>query len=399
LSYFYVQIIRLRLKQIINASIVLYDKIFRWIYYNNQSKNLKAADIKKIVIIETSRIGDIVATFPALDVIRHKFENSEITYLVSFKCLDLIKYDPRVNFVKTLQNKNRIFHIFNLVRDIRFNQNDLVIVLNYSIINSILAYAIGARSMLGYLIDRNMKMSYHKNLGIESRGIDVDIKKQSYSKYEHIQDRALKVVNSLGGESKGVMKLHLKKQKDSQVSRTMQNRLDKPNLTFVFHLGAEWEFRRWSVEKFSELGNILYKKYRADIIIIGGKNEHIIADKFTKGINFKCFNFVGNLQLAQSAHIISKADLFVGSDSGPMHIASALGIPVIALFGPNIPEVSGPKYNSIIIQKKLDCIPCDQRFCVRKNDLTCMDRIQVKDVVSAVEKILKINQKVRVLSN
>ncbi len=117
----------------------------------------------------------------------------------------------------------------------------------------------------------------------------------------------------------------------------------------------------------------------------------LLAKDFQNYVDFKPINFVGQLSLGQSVAVISEANLFIGADSGPMHIAAAVRTPVVALFGPNIPEKSGPWGRAIIVNKPVPCSPCNQQKCTIEDNISCMEKIQIKEVVEAINKILAVD--------
>ena len=106
-----------------------------------------------------------------------------------------------------------------------------------------------------------------------------------------------------------------------------------------------------------------------------------------KEIKGKCFNAAGKTTIRELACLYKQVDLFIGGDTGPMHLAAAVNTPVIALMGPTDPRTHGPYGdNNIVIQKDLDCINCWERECSR--DHACMQKIQVEEVLEAVKKLI-----------
>ncbi len=209
--------LRFLLKGFLNSSIWLYDRVYRWSNFKRQKKLLNLNDVTNILITEISGIGDVVATLPALDVIRKKFQNAKISYLVSPLCADIIKYDPRVNYAITIPQKINFRNLIKFGIAIRRSRYDLVIILNYRIIHSIIAYTSGAKRLLGYLVDRDLKLKYIKDLSIEARGFYLPPKK--YLKYDHIVDRPLKVINCIGDHIHGQMKLYINEEHKKYIKK------------------------------------------------------------------------------------------------------------------------------------------------------------------------------------
>ena len=277
--------LRSLLKVFINSSILLYDRVYSSRNFKKQKQLLNLKNVKNILITEVSGIGDVVATLPSLDVIRKKFQNAKISYLVSPLCLDIIKFDPRVNYTNILPQKINFRNLIKFVIAIRQSRYDLVIVLNYRIIHSIIAYTSGAKWLLGYLVDRDFHITYIKDLSVEARGFHLPLNR--YMKHEHIVLRSLKVINSIGEYIPGQMRLYINNEHIKYIQKTFFRNFRKTAFTIIFHLGADWEFRQWSVKRFSEVGNIINQKHDVTTILIGGKNEIILEKHFENSVDFK----------------------------------------------------------------------------------------------------------------
>ena len=130
-----------------------------------------------------------------------------------------------------------------------------------------------------------------------------------------------------------------------------------------------------------------------DIVVFGGKNEQNFAkeieDYLTKSNIRNYLNLAGKTSISELTNYISKLDIFITGDSGPMHIAASLKIPTLALFGPTNPlETSQWKNpNSLIIKKNLDCQPCMKRTCPLKHH-NCMKFIEAKEVINSISKVM-----------
>ncbi|MCS7231224.1 MAG: glycosyltransferase family 9 protein [Elusimicrobiota bacterium] len=150
----------------------------------------------------------------------------------------------------------------------------------------------------------------------------------------------------------------------------------------VAHTNAGWRLKNWEEKKWLELLEKIHKKYGLYVIIVGGKDE-------AKGISSGyIFNLAGKLSIKETAALIKKSQLFIGLDSGPMHLASAVDIPVVALFGNTHPKTSEPRCSSYIcVHSRMSCeVPCGLKFC--KKNINCTSYISVEAVFKAVDKLL-----------
>lgn len=155
----------------------------------------------------------------------------------------------------------------------------------------------------------------------------------------------------------------------------------------VIHTGARWVYRRWAIDKWAELAVVMRQRYGCEIVFAGGPDDVADIRKVMRILPFEAYSWAGQSSLLDYAALVSRAVCMIGNESGPMHIAAAMDVPVIALFGPGIPSVFapyGPK--SQYIHHKLPCNPCAQKICVLPNN-PCMNRISVQDVLRLVHNI------------
>lgn len=146
--------------------------------------------------------------------------------------------------------------------------------------------------------------------------------------------------------------------------------------------------KRWPAEKFARLASLLQKKKKANILIVGYQDEARLAESISSEMSKKPISLTGKTSLRQLAGLISHADLFITNDSGPMHMANALKTPVVAVFGPTDPIITGPfQEPSVVIKKDVTCWPCSYREC--PFDHRCMLGIDPEEVFEACINFLK----------
>jgi heptosyltransferase-2 len=160
---------------------------------------------------------------------------------------------------------------------------------------------------------------------------------------------------------------------------------DKP--TIGINPGATYgSAKRWYPEKFAEVGNS-FKDYR--LIIFGGPGEEDIAKDIEKNLTHPYFiNLCGKLSIKELCEYIGGLKLFITNDSGPMHIAAAYNVPIVAIFGPtDYTETSPWSNNYKIVSKNLECAPCKKRECPIKTH-ECMKSIEAEEVIKAAKELL-----------
>jgi len=145
--------------------------------------------------------------------------------------------------------------------------------------------------------------------------------------------------------------------------------------------------RRWDWEKFAQACEILVKKYKAKIIITGSKLEINLAKRIENKMAAKPIDSTGELSLTQLSALISRCNLYISNDSGPMHIANALKTPLVAIIGAGMRKIYPyQKDNCVIVKKEVECSPCYKFRC---KDMRCLNIITVDEVIRAGEFLLE----------
>jgi ADP-heptose:LPS heptosyltransferase len=157
------------------------------------------------------------------------------------------------------------------------------------------------------------------------------------------------------------------------------------------HAGASCPSKRWPPQRFAQAADLLSEKYGADIVVVGGKGTEEISRKVISSMKRKAFDVTGKLSLGALAELLLRSRLFVSNDSGPVHVAVAVGTPVVAIFGRKDPGLSprrwgplGPR--DIVLHKDVGCVKCLAHNCDK--GFKCLTAVTVEDVVRAAEKIL-----------
>lgn len=307
----------------------------------------------KILIEIPTWLGDAVMATPAIKNLENLFINSEITLIGSHLSIEALKHNPRVVRTHVL-NKN-YSSLFRLIA--RLGKFDVFISFRSSFRSRLLKFFV------------NSKQKYHfdKKKFINSHQVE---------KYNNFINESLDI-----NLSPGRLKIF--------------NSTDKKNHSKKFlginpgaHYGSS---KRWYPKEFADVAYGLSKNY--DIIIFGGSNEQNFASHIEKYLikygveNFQ--NLAGKTSIEELISMIKNLDLFITGDSGPMHLAAAMQIPTIAIFGPtNDKETSQWKNEkSIIVKKNLDCQPCMKRECPLIHH-DCMRLVQASDILNAVETII-----------
>jgi ADP-heptose:LPS heptosyltransferase len=156
----------------------------------------------------------------------------------------------------------------------------------------------------------------------------------------------------------------------------------------VFHCGARKKLRQWKEANFIQAANYLKKEHALDIIFAGDETDIPMISRMQAALDFRSYSVAGHFSLSAFGALCKQAQVFLGNESGPLHIAAASGCSVLGLFGPGEPKVFYPwGAKAHYLHEVLECNPCDQINCKYPNN-TCMDRISVAAVQKKLNEII-----------
>jgi heptosyltransferase I len=202
-------------------------------------------------------------------------------------------------------------------------------------------------------------------------------------KNKHAVDRYLDFPRYLGAQTKSAQFLLSSNKKKEEKSQILLHKYNLEEKDFIaINPVALWETKLWSNEKFAHLADLINNELHIKVVFTGNEKEPI--ENITSFMTTESINLGGKTTLLELAYIYKKARLVITTDSGPMHLAAAVGTPVIALFGPTDPARTGP-YGSghEIIRTEISCSPCFLKKCPTKK---CMEDISPQQVFTAVKK-------------
>ncbi len=336
----------------------------------------------KILIIKLTSLGDVILSTAALRAIREKFnrDNFKISFLISDESKGILLRSPYIDelLVCDLKNKDKgIRGLWNIGRVLRKKNFDIVIDLQNNRASHLLSYFSGCINRYGY---DNKKLSFLLNNSIK-------IDKAALDPVTH-QFRILKMLGI------DLLDNRLELWPSSEDQKVVDELLNSQWLSQTQKLvglnisaSKRWSTKIWPIEYMVCLIQELEAK-DIRVVITGTQDDLALAEELTNVLkNTKIINACGKTSINELAALIKKCDVFISADSSPLHIASAVGVPFIALFGPtdsrrHLP----PGRNYMVMNKNLNCSPCYKTKCRTKR---CMVEITPLEVLAAVEKLIK----------
>jgi heptosyltransferase-1 len=345
-----------------------------------EKQKIDTSTIKKVLLIRLRRIGDVVMTTPAITALHEGFPSARISYVVEMPFRDLIEGNPYVDRTIVLPRPLGVKHFLKTVRRIRKERFDAAIDFHGGPTASLLTLFSGAKKKIGYRIK------------YKSLVYDIRLPRGFQTHHIHSVENHINLVRALGITVPASPPLLLPESTEMEKQKIhdffSDNDLEGSKVV-VIHVGAGNAFREWGVDRWAKFISQILKKRKAKIILIGAPSDIGVAAHILDKHPTSVVSLVGKLSLRELKELIAKANLYVGPDSGPMHIAASTSTPIVALFGPNLSAYNAPwQAEAVIIEKELDCRPCDQRNCIW-SDFRCMRTITPEEVYAACTPFLQ----------
>jgi heptosyltransferase I len=330
-----------------------------------------ASPPQRILIIKPSAIGDIVHALPVLSLLRRRWPEAHVSWVVTTACAGLLDSHPlldevipfeRRRFGKGWRKPSAAAVLFNFTRSLREKQFDLVIDLQGLFRSGWLAAKTRAPVRVGPSEAREFGWMFYTHrvpTGFpEGQAVE----------------RYLNIAEALG-LGRGPVEFVFP---TNDADRRSIDGLIAPGVRYaVFLPGANWVTKRWPPEKFAACVEPLRERYGLQSVVAGGGGDSVIAAKIPGAIDV-----TGKTNLRQLVALLERADLVIANDTGPMHIAAALGRPLVTMYGPTSPFRTGPfgRLDSVV-QLDIHCSPCYGRRC---SHISCLHKLEADPILEAV---------------
>ena len=296
---------------------------------------IMSKSFKNILIIKPSSLGDIVLALPALTALHKSFPDAKISWLVRPEFAPLVQSHPYLTetiiFDRKLLGK-AWFHpralncLLSLIRRLRRSKFDAVIDLQGLFRTASLAWLTGCKKRFGMANARELAHIFYTH------------KTERRQDCIHVVDYYLKVIQAMGASEMQVQfVLPADPAAVDSVNRLLISRDIKPDNYAVFVPGSAHKSKCWPARNFASLAEKIVSQFGFSIIAVGTSDERAITGKIVSGANVKVIDFAGLTNLPELVALFRSAKIVVSNDTGPGHIAAALGVPLVMIFGPSNP--------------------------------------------------------------
>lgn len=344
------------------------------------------SNIKRILIIRTDRIGDVVLSTPVITAVRSFFQDAYIAIMVSSETRDIVAKNPYLNEVIVYDKKIRhrgVFQTLGFIRWLKTKRFGLALILHSTNRVNLISFLSGIPKRVGYA---RGKMDFLLTHALE-------YKKRLGEKHE--SEYSLDVVRAIG-ISTGMPPLIMPfgKLDEENINNLLKEAGLKEGESFiVIHPGASCISKMWPRENFAKLADELIERFKVRIALVSSQEQAEIGEGVRSLMENGPLFLCGRTSLGELAALFKKASLFISNDSGPVHIASAAGVPIISIFGRNESGLSPVRWRplgerSVVIHKEVGCIKCDAHNC--KKDFLCLRSITVEEVIEKAGQLLEV---------
>lgn len=338
--------------------------------------------INRVLIRGTNWIGDVVMTFPAMAAVRATLPKARITVLVKPWVADLVRMHPAVDDVLVYERPGRhegLRGILRLAGELRARRFDAAILLQNAIEAAIIARLAGIPVRAGYSTDARGLLLTHP------------VRLEPAMKTVHQSLYYLGMLEALGFEAAGTAVPLAPTEAQRQAAQEHLARLGIAGRRPVVGMapGAAYgPAKRWFAGRFAALADRLAGRYDCPVLLFGSTGDRASTEAVQSAATTALVDIAGTTNLSDAIALIACCDLFVTNDSGLMHVAGALGVPTVAIFGSTNPKTTYPLgERTVLIRRPVDCSPCLKQEC--PTDFRCMDLVTVDEVLEHSTRLLE----------
>ena len=351
-------------------------------------------DQKKILVLRLSAVGDVIRTLPAVKAIKTHFPSASITWMVEEPSKALIESQPEIDEVILFPRQRwseglksiggwwktakevRLF-----IQSLRRKRFDLTLDFHGILKSGLLSFLSGATQRIGY------ERRWSKEGNFLFSNIKVKLPKERISRF----DRNFNLLKGMGLEVEPTAYPLYIPAEDREYVKSFFDQLFPPlkRPSIAIHPGTSPKtlYKRWQPEQYTQLADRLVHELKATVLFTWGPGELDWVKRIQRRMRESSVLGPHTISLTQLGEVYRYCNLYIGGDTGPMHIASMMGIPVVVIYGPTDPILNEPFGPHRKVIKNVGCNPCRDRSCKK---LKCLEEITVDDVFKATQEILSI---------
>jgi lipopolysaccharide heptosyltransferase I len=349
---------------------------------------------QKFLILRLSAVGDVIRTLPAAKALKEHYPSSSVTWVAEEPSEAFLKSQPEVDEVILFPRKRwtqgmksfgrvwgTIGEMRGFVKDLQMRKFDVALDFHGILKSGFLSFLSGSPKRIGF--DRRST----KEGNFLFSNIKVKLPEEKISRFA----RNLALLKGMGLEVKELKHgLHIPPKDQEYVASFLNassGSFRRPLIAIHPGTSAKAVFKRWMPDQYAQLADRLVRELKATVLFTWGHDEIEWVEGIRKAMKEVSFLGPKTESLTQLGEVYRHCDLYIGGDTGPMHIASLLGIPAVVIYGPTDPVENEPIGNHIKVRKEVGCNPCHEYSC---KELLCIKAISADEVLKATKELLGI---------
>lgn len=319
-----------------------------------------------ILFIKLGALGDVINTLP-LAVTLKKQMNAKIHWLVAPLSYPLLSNHTAVDNVILFDKNNLKESFFDVRRQLKEIRFDIALDLQRTLKSGSFTYLSNTERKIGFDKNRCKEMTWlfpFERIKTDNPAI-------------HMLDQYMEFASHLG--------VNFSSEPEWNIPVFGEKPKNLPEKFIVLNIGATKKANKWLPAYFAKLHDTIYKELGVQSVLTGGPEDVLFSEEIVALCKTKILNYTGKTTVGELTEILRNAEYVISCDTGPMHMAVAVGTKTIGLFGPSTPERTGP-YKSQVIKKTIECSPCNNKECEIKEfeQPECMKLITPSDVVKKI---------------
>jgi lipopolysaccharide heptosyltransferase II len=318
---------------------------------------LNKSKINKILVISLTNIGDVMLTCPVVDILKNDFPGAKLSIVVGPKAASLFRGNPYLDKAYVYHKRQSLLKTISWIYELRKEHFDLIIDLR--------------NTAIPFLISPKFRTSFHA-----PKINNIHMKEKHLNR--------LKSVYPYATQSQKQYALNVSDEDKGYVEHLIKTEIGPKQRFIMVCPGAADHVKRWSEAGFAQVCDQLINSHHLKIVFSGDEEDRKVAQRIHKNMVHDAVNLCGRTNLVQLAELFRHCLLAIVNDSAPLHIASYLDIPVLALFGPTDPPKYGPwSSQCLYIKSKLVCLACQN--AKGQTEHTCMKAITSEEILQSFD--------------
>ena len=336
-------------------------------------------EFTRILVIRLSSLGDILLTTPILRVLREHCPAARIDFLTKAAYQDVLRANPCVDRLLLLEPQQGLGETLQRLRQTRY---DVAVDLQRTLRSCLLYHGLLAQHKLAYT-KRTIRRALLVHLGWNTLQAMLPVPELYMAPL-----RCLGMTAPLPP-----LEMHLTAESREAMQAYLQQKLPESLMRPLLAVapGARWSTKRWPVERFAAVAQTLVQAQQAVVVVLGSAEDTPLAQELCQRLSAPVLNSTGKLSLMHTAALLQQCHLLLSNDSGLMHMATALRVPVVAIFGPTVQEFGFYpfKASAQVVSTTLACRPCSTKGSTRcpRGHHQCMQQVTVAQVLAAASKL------------